>query len=280
MQGRYVLREIDTIVSETASVPGKTVFFCDPSFALNKKFTTELMRALEPLNKKIAAESTLARLQDEQLMKDLARGGVKWLMVGVETLALKLRKHGSIDLEASLNQVVARAHDLGILVQGNFICGLDSDDLDGFDRIYECCDRSNLDAAHVNLLTPYPDTPLYSQLQIEGRIFDRNWENYDGQHVVYRPRRMTVDQLIEGYIGLQKRLAARRSILQEAVENIGNHGIGAESLVMVGHGLYRRFDAIKKARQLRKSQRQMARLVDVPAEPSVSGSSCGPVSSG
>jgi radical SAM superfamily enzyme YgiQ (UPF0313 family) len=256
MQGKYIQREVDTICNETARVPGKVVFFCDPSFGLNKKFTIELMRSLAPLKKKIAVESTLARLRDEQLLEALARGGVKWIMIGVETPDLKLGKHGAGGLEAGLNQVVARAHDLGMLVQGNFICGLDSDDLDSFDRIYECCDRSNLDVAHVNLLTPYPDTPLYHQLQRDGRIFDGDWEHYDGQHVVYRPRRMTVDQLIEGYIGLQRRLIERRSIPQEAIEHIGNHGIGAESLVMIGHGLYRRFDAIVKTRRLRKSQRR------------------------
>jgi radical SAM superfamily enzyme YgiQ (UPF0313 family) len=255
MRGKYIPREIETICNETARVPGKVVFFCDPSFGLNKKSTIELMEALAPLNKKIAVESTLARLRDEQLLEALARGGVKWIMVGVETPDFQLRKHGTGGVEAGVSRVVARAHDLGMLVQGNFICGLDSDDRDSFDRIYECCDRSNLDAAHVNLLTPYPDTPFYCQLQREERLFDANWEHYDGRHVVYHPRRMTVDQLIEGYIGLHRRLGMRRSIAREALEHIANHGIGAESLVMIGHRLYRRLDAFKKARQLRESQR-------------------------
>jgi radical SAM superfamily enzyme YgiQ (UPF0313 family) len=251
MQGKYILREVETICNEVAHVPGKLVFFCDASFGLNKKFAIELMHALAPLNKKIALETTLARLRDQHLLEALAAGGVKWIMVGIETLALKLGKHGSVGPEDSLTEVVERAHDLGMLIQGMFICGLDGDDLDSFDRTYEYCDRSNLDATVVGILTPYPDTPMYRQLKREKRILDGDWKHYDGHHVVYRPRLMTVDQLVERYISLHRRLDARRSLLQEAIDHVGVHGVGAESLVMIGHGIYRRLDAIKKTRLLR-----------------------------
>jgi radical SAM superfamily enzyme YgiQ (UPF0313 family) len=260
MQGKYITRQIETIRSEVSHTPDRILFFCDASFGLHKKFAIELMHALAPLNKKIAVETTLARLADQQFLEALAVGGVKWIMVGIETLGLRLRKHGSADLQDSLSEVVARAHDLGMLIQGMFICGMDEDDLDSFDRIYQCCDRSRLDAAVVGILTPYPDTPLYRQLQAERRIIDRDWKHYDAHHVVYRPRRMTVDQLIEGYLGLHRALDGRRSLLREAIENLETHGIGAESMVMIGHGLYRRFDSIKKTRLLRENQRQLARL--------------------
>jgi radical SAM superfamily enzyme YgiQ (UPF0313 family) len=260
MQGKYIVRGIQTIYNEVASVPGRIVFFSDASFGLNKRFTVELMRALAPLKKKIAVETTLARLRDEQMLEALAAGGVKWLIVGIETLGSRLRKHGSLDLHASLRQLVGRVHELGLLIQGNFICGLDGDGPESFEHIYECCDRSNLDASMIGILTPYPDTLLYCQLETEGRILDRDWEHYDGYHVVYRPRRMTADQLIEGYIGLYRKLGKRKSVLREAIEHVGNHGIGPESLVMIGHSLYRRLDAIQKKRLLRENQGQLAQL--------------------
>ena len=103
-----------------------------------------------------------------------------------------------------LRHLVTRAHDLGMLIQGMFICGMDEDELDSFDRIYEFCVRSHLDAPIVGILTPYPDTGLYRRLERESRIIDRDWEHYDGHRVVYRPRHMTIDQLIEGYIDLHR----------------------------------------------------------------------------
>ena len=41
-------------------------------------------------------------------------------------------------------------------------------------------------------------TPLYRRLESEGRILSRDWELYDGQHVVFRPRRLSVDELQRG----------------------------------------------------------------------------------
>ena len=64
MQGQYHLRDIETVRNEVAYVPGKLILFSDASFGLNRNYTLELMDALAPLGKKIAVETTLARLRD------------------------------------------------------------------------------------------------------------------------------------------------------------------------------------------------------------------------
>ena len=258
-QGEYHLREIETIYNEMARAPGKLVLICDATFGLNKQHTQSLMQAIAPLHKKIGIETTLARLKDTAFLESLALGGVKWIIVGVETLGHKLRKHGSVDPEGTLMDVIDRAHDLGMALQGNFICGLDDDEPDSFDRIYEYYDRSKLDAMMMGILTPYPDTGLYRQLKAEGRIFDEDWENYDCHHVVYQPRQMTVDQLIDGYVDLYRKVRRRKSIFRELYEGLRDHGPSAETFVLVGNNTYQKFDSVKKKRQLRRNQSELAR---------------------
>jgi radical SAM superfamily enzyme YgiQ (UPF0313 family) len=246
--------------AEVAHAPGRVVLFSDATFGLDKRWTIALMDAIAPFGKKIAIETTLGRLRDPPLLAALARGGVRWLVIGVETLAVRLRKHGARDAERGLADVVARAHDLGMVVQGNFICGLDSDGPESFDDVYDQYDRSGLDAVMIGILTPYPDTGVYRGLQTEGRIIDRDWEHYDCHHVVYRPRRMTVDQLVDGYVGLYRALRRRKSVWREIASGLGTHGLRAESLLMIGNNLYQKFDAIEKTRKLRRNQRDLARL--------------------
>jgi radical SAM superfamily enzyme YgiQ (UPF0313 family) len=267
LQGRYLLRDVETVYNEMAHAPGRIALICDATFGLNKKFTIELMQALAPLRKKIGVETTLGRLRDPEVLEAMAAGGVKWLVVGIETLASRLRKHGSSDLERSVGDVLARAHDLGMVMQGNFICGLDSDGPESFERIYDFYERSGLDAIMMGILTPYPDTELYRQLEREERIFDRNWEHYDCHHVVYRPRGMTIDELIEGYIQLYRNVRARRSALREVVEGVGKYGLSLESAVLTGNNLYQKFDSIQKARRLRQNQREIAGLELPPWDP-------------
>ena len=40
--------------------------------------------------------------------------------------------------------------------------------------------------------------PRFKRLEQEGRILTRNWELYDGQHVVFQPARMSVEELQRG----------------------------------------------------------------------------------
>jgi len=101
MQGKYLLRDIGTVYNEMAHSPGRIALICDATFGLRKRYTIDLMRALAPLKKKIGIETTLARLKDRQVLEAMGKGGVTWLVVGVETVAEKFRKHGSADLPVS-----------------------------------------------------------------------------------------------------------------------------------------------------------------------------------
>ena len=263
MPGKYLLRNIETVRKEVEHAPGSKVLFCDATFGLNKKFTIDLMRSIAPLKKKIGVETTLSTLEDEEMLEAMALGGVKGVVVGIETLSTGLQKHGSSDLQAGLKDLVSRAHDLGVLIHGNFICGLEEDGPECFDEIYECFARSGMDAIMIGILTPYPDTGLYHRLKHEGRIIDADWENYDGHHVVYRPRRMTIDQLIEGYIQLYQQVKRHRSLAREIFEAVWNHGVGVQSAALIGNNLYHKLDSAKKTSQLRRNQRRIAAL-DLP----------------
>jgi radical SAM superfamily enzyme YgiQ (UPF0313 family) len=48
-------------------------------------------------------------------------------------------------------------------------------------------------------MTPYPGTALHARVEQEGRIIHRDWDRYDTRHVVYRPLRMTAEELETGY---------------------------------------------------------------------------------
>ena len=45
------------------------------------------------------------------------------------------------------------------------------------------------------ILTPYPGTAIYEQYRDEGRLITEQWEKYNGSTVVYRPKKMTANEL-------------------------------------------------------------------------------------
>ena len=86
-------------------------------------------------------------------------------------------------------------HDYGIQVNGSFVLGFDHDRTDVFARTAEWIEENRLECATFHILTPYPGTPLFRQMEAEGRLLHRDWTLYDTAHVVFRPKHMTPEEL-------------------------------------------------------------------------------------
>jgi radical SAM superfamily enzyme YgiQ (UPF0313 family) len=107
---------------------------------------------------------------------------------------------------------VAILHENGIQVNGSFVLGFDEDRPDVFERTASWIEENRLECATFHILTPYPRTPLFRQMEAEGRLLHKDWSLYDTAHVVFRPRHMSPDQLAEGYAWCYRRLFSHQSI--------------------------------------------------------------------
>jgi radical SAM superfamily enzyme YgiQ (UPF0313 family) len=107
---------------------------------------------------------------------------------------------------------VALLHDHGIQVNGSFVLGFDHDRQDVFARTADWIEQNRLECATFHIMTPYPGTPLFRQMEEEGRLLHKNWSLYDTGHVVFRPKHMTVEQLAEGYAWCYRQLFSHQSI--------------------------------------------------------------------
>ena len=94
--------------------------------------------------------------------------------------------------------MMKKLHDNGILVQGCFAFGGDEEDTSVFERTVEVIIDAKIDLPRYSILTPFPNTALYRELESQGRIFEHNWAMYDVEHCVFVPKQMTVEQLEEG----------------------------------------------------------------------------------
>jgi hypothetical protein len=64
------------------------------------------------------------------------------------------------------------------------------------------------------VLTPLPGTRTSQELDAAGRTFERDWRLYDGQHVVFDPRRMSAAQLQREAWRAQERFYSARECLK------------------------------------------------------------------
>ena len=92
-----------------------------------------------------------------------------------------------------------KLHRKGIMVMGCFAFGSDEDGPDVFKRTVELCLEAKIDLPRFSIITPFPGTPFYSELDAQGRIIERDFAMYDVEHCVYKPKQMTKEELEENF---------------------------------------------------------------------------------
>jgi radical SAM superfamily enzyme YgiQ (UPF0313 family) len=135
------------------------------------------------------------------LIERAAEAGLRSIFVGFETLAPSnlVESNKRQNLGRDYAAVAKRLHDLGIMINGSFVFGMDDDDETVFERTVEWGIEHGLTTATYHIQTPYPGTRLFARMESDGRITTRDWNLYDTRHVVYRPARLTPEALKTGY---------------------------------------------------------------------------------
>jgi radical SAM superfamily enzyme YgiQ (UPF0313 family) len=214
LQMPYQMRSPQQIVDEWRQDSQPYAVFTDNNLGSQPEYLRELCRALRPLERIWSAAVSIDVADDPTLVRHMALAGCTGVFIGFESLnehnIRDQRKRGPQTTEYARR--VALFHDHGIQVNGSFVFGFDHDGPDVFDRTVEWIEENRLECATFHILTPYPNTPLFRQLEKEGRILHRNWDLYDTAHVVFQPRRISESQLQSGYEHCYKRLFSHASI--------------------------------------------------------------------
>jgi radical SAM superfamily enzyme YgiQ (UPF0313 family) len=210
----YRLRDPEQVASEIAADRQPYAVFVDNNLGSRPDYLRELCRHLGPLGIIWSAALTIDVTDDPSLVREMALAGCTGVFIGFESL-------NAGNLEAARKRTpapedyarrVAILHENGIQVNGSFVLGFDHDDASVFERTIEWIERNRLECATFHILTPYPGTPLFAELESEGRIIHRDWRLYDTAHVVFEPKRMTAEELAAGYELCYDRLFSHGSI--------------------------------------------------------------------
>ncbi len=210
----YLVRDVEQIVGEFRASGQPYGVFIDNNLGSRPAYLRQLCRALRPLGKIWSAAVTLDVTDDPDLVRDMALAGCTGVFIGFESLqdenlADAHKRSPRTDDYARRVEVL---HRNGIQVNGSFVLGFDHDGPDVFARTVEFVEGARLECATYHILTPYPATPLFRQMEAEGRFLHQDWSKYDTAHVVFRPRHMSPEQLEEGYAWCYERTFSHRSI--------------------------------------------------------------------
>lgn len=172
------------------------LFIVDNSLEQDREYQKRLFQALVPAGKRWISHP----ISPDPELLELARDAGCWYIYhAIYTISDKIRDR------------IKLFHDHGIKVEGTILLGLDHHTEDFVKRFIDFLLTIELDLAEFTVLTPFPHTKYWEQLEAEGRIFDRDWSHYNAGTVVFQPKLMTPDTLQRLYHEAWTQFYAERS---------------------------------------------------------------------
>jgi len=210
-------RPLHEVVEEVSSMHSKFFVFWDDNFFADKTFAKTLMKEIIPLRKKWAAQVTIKDCIDDELLENAKKAGCVYLFIGLESFSSSSLQEAnkSINRIEDYQQIIENIHKHRILVQAGVVFGFDNDTPDVFEHTLKACETLGIDGVTVSILTPLPKTPIYYQMEEEGRLLTNDWEAYNGKtRVAYIPKLMTPQQLYEGYMKFRIKFYSMKSFIK------------------------------------------------------------------
>jgi len=234
----YAKRPIGDVIRDIKSARGKYFVFNDVSLADDIEYAEELFTAMLPLGKRWGGLATVKIIQHPRLVDLMAKSGCKYILVGFESVQQEVLNgiHKGFNKQDEFKTFMQSMHAYDISVQGCFVFGFDHDDPAVFEATIQRVADLKVDIPRFAILTPYPGTEIFSQLERENRILTHNWANYDTMHVVFQPANMTVEELHNGF----KRAYRETFRLPQVIKR--SRALNFSSVInFVGNLNYRRF---------------------------------------
>jgi radical SAM superfamily enzyme YgiQ (UPF0313 family) len=214
----FYTQTVDAALAEIERLPGRHLYFLDDHLFGDRRFASALFDGMRGMGRLWQAAGTVNAILAPGLLERAVDAGLRSLFVGFETLnpdnLAEQRKYQN--MRRDYTAAIHRLHDLGVMINGSFVFGMDADDGSVFHRTVEWAIEQGIETATFHILTPYPGTALHKRISEQDRMTTSDWDLYDTRHAVFRPARMTPTELEYGYHWAYREFYRWRSIVRGA----------------------------------------------------------------
>lgn len=199
----HYTRDFDEILREINLQDRKLLFFVDDSFASNIDMAKAFLRKLIPEKIHWVGQMSIDVGADPELVDLMQKSGCLGFVVGFEAIYYEslqwMNKTPNLKNFKQYEPQIKMLHDHGFQLWAAFTLGHDYDTVQSIEDTIAFALKNKFTFAAYNILMPYPNTPLYRQLEEEDRLlYDRKWwlhPDYRFNYAAFKPRHMTADQL-------------------------------------------------------------------------------------
>ena len=244
-EGTYRKRPVDQVVRDVRAAKKfgtRYIAFIDDNICVDFDYCGELWEALIPEKIIWMSQCSLHITEKPDMMELAHRSGCRVLSFGIESINQNSLK--TIDKEWNrperYQDAIKALRKHGIEVSTEMVIGLDGDDPSIFQRTFDFIIKNKIPVPRVHIITPVPGTPLYENLNREGRILPTHFSDYTGGKVVFRPIHFQPEDLEKGYWKLYEKLFSWPAILGRVIPNRASLSPYMRAVVWITNFKYRR----------------------------------------
>jgi len=249
-------RRIDAIVDELQELcdryPRPYVIFRDPLFSDDRDRCAALCDAIRSrgLRLRFECETRLDRL-DEALLIKMHQAGLRAMSFGVESVDPEtLRRAGRRPIpQPHQRAILAFCREMGITTAAFYVFGFVQDTWDSIAATIDHAIHLGSTFAQFKILTPYPGTPLWKQMQ--PLVYETDWEKFDGFTPTFNHPNLTAKELMFLLGAAYSRFYLRPTFL---ANQLGIHSTTVRSM-------FEHWDARVSARHSRREIATVSRAV-------------------
>jgi len=149
--------------------------------------------------------------RDRDLLKFYRKAGLVHVSLGTEAAAqMKLDQFNKETTVAENKEAVRLLRDADILVEAQFIVGLDNETAETLEETFKMAWDWQPDLANWAMYTPWPFTPLFQELKDKVEVFD--FSRYNFVTPIMKPAAMERGELLDGVMKNYRRFYMRKAL--------------------------------------------------------------------
>ena len=155
-------------------------------------------------------------LHDDEFVDLLVKARGAMAFIGLESLNEPSLSsvHKNQNKVEEYKELFEKLKKRGILTFTGLMLALDEDTASYYKSLPKKLDEIDPSSILLSISIPIPGTPFYEQVESEGRIFDKDLSHYEGDHLVFKPKRVTPDEVFEAFGRINKYFYSWKSILK------------------------------------------------------------------
>lgn len=195
----------------------KMAMLLDNNLGGDMGYAKELLREIAKLKLwGLGTQFSFDCLHDDEFVRLLVKAHCGMAFIGLESLNEPSLSsvHKMQNKVKEYRELFMKLKKQGILTFTGLMLALDEDTPFYYQSLPKKLDEIDPSSILTSISIPIPGTPFHKEVESEGRIFDRDLSHYEGDHLVFTPKRVSPEEVFEAFRRINRYFYSWRNILK------------------------------------------------------------------